>query len=1444
MRMSLYYVSAAMSHGNEVSRSSTTFVLPSMICVLPSSARFVLLAVLLLVCNCYSSTAKTSRSVIVKLRPNKPVAQFLTSIQTATIHTARPLLPPRTEKQQTLSLQSQYASAMERYVVLSVDEGTSTDYLLQQLRERGDVESAEPNTLHSLPEINRQKTAAQTSDRTAEQWALDKIRAAQAWKTSTGEGIIVGVVDTGIDFNHPEFQGQLHINSAEDLNGNGTFEPWPSTEIIDGISGDLNGIDEDGNGYADDVIGYDFVDQQITNFGDSRDRDPIPFDEHGHGTNVSGVIGARNDGNGTTGIAYGSKILTLRAFDATGNGEDDDFAAAIVYGAMNGARVINLSFGDVYYPLILHDAIAFAHSLGCVVVASSGNNGGTSTHFPSNFNEVIAVGSTSRTDKLAQSSTFGSLVDMVAPGVDILTTDRNASYAALSGTSFSSPHVTAVAALLLAQRPSLSPNEVRAILTASTDDLGAPGWDFNFGSGRLNAASALDLLADGTIVVTFPPLDYDADVTASPVIPVVGSVIAPFFRSYTIDFTNNERDSVWQNLASSEKQRRNDTLAFLPVDGLKDGVYFLRIRVQQTNGNTLERRQRFSISSTPPAFTRLTSYNTWWNDQRAVVVSARTTHLTRFSVRFRPQGSSEEFRELTEVDRFTHNHTIAIGEDAIAGRLYEAEAIAVKPDGTIVRTSFEFRRETAAFSWGDIHPLSYSVPQGYLLNETADLHGDGKAAFVVASTEETGNITRSFTFDGKNFVTRDSVSALWIPRGIGDSNGDGIAEVFAQFGARSALFQRSSSSSSPFAVTLFSDNTDTSNFWASAMADVDNDGKKDLIARSDSAYMAYTNNGSYRLLAVAKNQPRPDLASVSVTGDFDGDGRNELCYGTSNAGFVILEYRNGSFVQEYSNPNDGFNGNYFIAAPDVDGDGRPELLICTYKDVSSNTDREYETPLWSFKLLRSVAPGQYEVAWQDYSYGVRPPNPYKSGVSVGNIDNRPGDECIIIAFPNVFVFTWKENTLQPLWYFPNSISNTAIIHDFNGNGVAEFGIGVGSATRFFEYDPTASQRPDVPTALTGYALDPTTVTLSWNASATAQQYAVFGGKANDQGALQLMATTSTATVTAIVSNLDPQTTYQFVVVALNSTLPQSQSDPSNDVFIFTHTPARAQSVHVVSRTALEVTFSNDLPQTPLQPTLFSVSGWGSPSTVILSGDRKALLYFGYPLPTGTQTLSVASFRDRYRSPIGAATLPFDMQLSDPTPELYLTAVAIVNSTTLDVSFSEPVESTSAIIADFYTLSPIGIVEIAQVQDDPTVVRLLLNPATPLRPLGRNYVLTVTDVQAASGHAMTTGPGKALGFTLEATDVQNAYVYPNPVRLDDQETVFFGNLPNGAVVSVRTLDGVLLATLKETDGNGGVEWDCRDTKGTLIESGVYLFSVHNAGADETTAHLKKFAVIRR
>ena len=304
------------------------------------------------------------------------------------------------------------------------------------------------------------------------------IDAPEAWDLSLGTDVVVGVIDSGVDYTHPDLDDNLWFNTGE-------------------IFG--NGIDDDGNGYIDDAIGYDFI-----------NNDADPYDDEGHGTHVAGTIAAEaNNGIGVVGVAPEAKIMALKIFDANGN--TNSFAAirAIEYATMMGADITNNSWGGGPYNQALYDAIAAAGQAGQVFVASAGNGGADSIgdnndlfpHYPDSYDldNIVSVAASNHIDQFGVFSNYGpTSVDLLAPGVDIWSTVPGGGYQALNGTSMAAPHVAGAAALILAQDPSLSPAEVRARLLDTVDPIAsAQGWVVS--GGRLNAFNALNADLTGDI---------------------------------------------------------------------------------------------------------------------------------------------------------------------------------------------------------------------------------------------------------------------------------------------------------------------------------------------------------------------------------------------------------------------------------------------------------------------------------------------------------------------------------------------------------------------------------------------------------------------------------------------------------------------------------------------------------------------------------------------------------------------------------------------------------------------------------------------------------------------------------------------------------------------------------------------------------------------------------
>ncbi len=402
--------------------------------------------------------------------------------------------PAATQAQKDLTITSRGLTPRARLpqlevVELAVPEGRELALAVELAHDPG-VRFAEPDYVaHAAADPN--------DPRWSEQWGPQRIGASRAWdRVRDVRGLVIAVLDTGVAIDHPDLRQCIWTNPGEIPN---------------------NRIDDDRNGKVDDVNGWHFF-HTCNDWGSCEaGENNNTRDDNGHGTRVSGIVAAEsNNGIGITGLAWRAPILPLKALDKYGDGWYSDIASAIVYATDNGAAIINLSLGGIDPSETLRLAINYALDHNRLVVAASGNDQGA-IHYPAAYDGVIAVGASDRNDQRASFSNTGPELDLVAPGVNILSTSLNpAGYATDSGTSFAAPHVAGVAALVWAANPALTAAQVRGILEQTAVDLGPVGRDDDYGYGRIDAGAAVDRALDTLPTSPTPTSTTTPTRTASP----------------------------------------------------------------------------------------------------------------------------------------------------------------------------------------------------------------------------------------------------------------------------------------------------------------------------------------------------------------------------------------------------------------------------------------------------------------------------------------------------------------------------------------------------------------------------------------------------------------------------------------------------------------------------------------------------------------------------------------------------------------------------------------------------------------------------------------------------------------------------------------------------------------------------------------------------------------
>lgn len=501
------------------------------------------------------------------------------------------------KKKQVLSTAALNQYGISRALVVELPaDSTNIPALLADLNDPEKTKNL-PFTIEAFPDHLIQTSWMPNDSNFASQWGLHNIGqsngrpdadidAPEAWDVTRGEGSVIAIIDTGVEYTHPDLAANIWANPNEIPNNN---------------------IDDDQNGFIDDIRGWDFVLQGISSCAadeDCQGRDNDPLDRAGHGTHTAGIAGAvTNNAQGIAGIAPNAKIMPLRAGYRLSNDNSlltsSDISPAILYAIQNGATVINMSFAGHGYPSYAPE-IFLADQMGVSLVAAAGNESSNYAVYPASFQPVIGVAATDRMDQRASFSSYGSFVDITAPGVEIRSTYLNGGYTNLNGTSMAAPLAAGVVALIKSVHPDWTPAQVTNALR-TTADRNSPylGWHEYFGYGRLNALRAVQATSASNAQAI---LEYPSDGPISGIFQFQGTAVDDNFDHFTISIqhiNNLQSDDLF---CSSTVQGQHRTLCE-PFDTRNEdleGHVYLHLRVYDTDGNVAEAVRVIHIDNLPP----------------------------------------------------------------------------------------------------------------------------------------------------------------------------------------------------------------------------------------------------------------------------------------------------------------------------------------------------------------------------------------------------------------------------------------------------------------------------------------------------------------------------------------------------------------------------------------------------------------------------------------------------------------------------------------------------------------------------------------------------------------------------------------------------------------------------------------------------------------------------
>ncbi len=1277
----------------------------------------------------------------------------------------------------------------------------------------------------------------------SQQWALSKIQAFDAWdKTQGADSVLIGMIDTGIDYFHPDLQNKIWRNSGETGNGKET-----------------NGIDDDNNGFVDDYRGWDFTDRVGFPFdstgGDYLGWDNDPLDEQGHGTYISGIAAAQtNNFTGVAGVAPNIKLVNLRTFDPGGYGEEDDVAAAILYAVQMGVKVLNMSFGDYSFSYVLRDVIQYAYSKNLVLVGSSGNQNLSNPHYPSGYPEVICVGNSTQEDFRAGNSNYGSTLDLMAPGSQIITTARDNNYASISGTSAATPHVSAAAALILSLG-NFSNEEVKQILKSTSDDIGEPGWDIFTGAGRLNLFRAVTVIAPSVIKINHPRQDF---ATLANELVINASVLSPLFSSYKLDYGVGLNPSAWISLIEQGgNQFSNEDVYSLNLTSLPDSVYSIRLVVNLNNGRTMEERVNFFISRNPPLAELISVGPAFYGDKTTLLAAIYTDEPTITRMYYRKPGDID-FNFIT-LDGFTTNNQFVkylhygflpkqlVEQNSVYEVYFEAENLvglktSINDNGENYIFTTKFDAEYSA----EIQ-LPFSLPAGTIYQDPVNIT-QNEFTNVYVRTLANSRVTNLFKINGDSFEVIDSLQDRII-RDHGDFNNNGSRDLLTSWVRNGYILEQQNLNSSSF-DQKYAD--ESGKFWPIMAEDIDVDGTTEIaVVNSDTSVIIWQVNND---LSLSNPVTLPNFteswignnildAPNSVLADINSDGIKEMWFVDLDGDIFSYNILGPDNYQRGSVIGTGFLGSAaYLSVGDYDGDQLDEIAVLLHSIVSKDIAPYYR--LLVLNLQNNELNIVYDQVFVDASteFGSSFQRAENS-IRFADLDIDGRDELVVFMFPYSYIFSHQfVGSNKIISYKENINSNSVFIGDLNNNSVPEIAFPTDQGINFYEF--TISNKASTPFNLSGFSIDSSIIYLSWQGNV--DQYYIYRGLTDDN--LELIDSVI-ATTQYTEFNLAQNTNYYYAVQAFDLSKPDPYSNLSRVTEVYCHKPGNVISAVGSSSKAVTVNFSEKMSNTIENLQAFKLNGNVFPNSISPASQYSYLLTFRDQIPVGLNELEVSGLRDLFGSPIEPSSISFNMDSVIVNPEFFISSFKIVDAYNIRVIFNLEVAEQTAVNTSNYIFEPDN--KAASVTIDETnkkIVNINLNGQKPVGSIGREYVLRVKDIfsSASTGSLkINEGAGSYIVLSSFANDLSDVYVYPNPVQPENGEALTFANLPRYAQITIWTVDGTRIGEIEETDGNGGVTFNLKDLSGNTLASGIYIYRVVmlDESKNEQEEKLGKFAVIK-